>query len=110
MATEKKTFRFDETTVEALEKITNSLGVTQTEALRRAIREAAKRLDDDGNGAGHDGRAASVLVAQLEVKDKQIEKLQQLLDQEQRLQMAASQKLLEEPKRPWFKRVFGGDD
>lgn len=110
MATEKKTFRLDETTVQALEKMASQLGVSQTEALRRAIRETADRLDDSSTDASQDGQAASVLVAQLEVKDRQIEKLQQLLDQEQRLQMAASQKLLEEPRRSWLKRLFGGDD
>lgn len=79
---------------------------------------AAAESQDTGTAAAALAEIAiKALTAQLEEKDKQIERLTQLLDNSQQLQ-AHSQKLLEQPtdtgtaadelkKSGWLSRVFG---
>ena len=75
----KKTFRLDEETCSALAALAEAWGVTQADALARAIRSVghgpngspAKEQAD----AGTDSAAVAALIAQLAKKDEQIAKL-----------------------------------
>ena len=116
-----KTFRLEESDVELLKQLADDRGVSQSDAIRFAIQNAASALQ----GAIHDDEPAeepsevvSELVRQLKVKDEQIAALNQALVNAQETAKAAQvlhakstlgelpETSGEQPKKSWFQRWF----
>lgn len=73
MTLSKKTFRLDDDTIAKLRSDADRAGVTETEAVRRAIRAYG------AEPSGTDPSAIDALVSQLATKDEQIARLQDAL-------------------------------
>lgn len=84
----KKTFRLEEETCSALAALAESWGVTQADALDRAIRSAGHEPGgspaEERADASTPDAAVSALAAQLAVKDEQIAKLMEAVADGQR--------------------------
>lgn len=109
-----RTFRLSESDIELLERVAHARECSNTEAVRYAIHLAGDAIQGETQDEIHEpGSAVAALVAQLAVKDKQIAKLQELIEHEQllRAQTQAPELLPEaeneQPKQSWWRRWFG---
>lgn len=125
-----RTFRLSESDIELLKRISEERCESQSDTIRYAIHKLNDEIlesntkngcvaeDDDKNESKDETQVLSILLTQLEVKDRQIEslinqnsELQRLVDQEQKLHLAMkvdAPKKMEEAKRDSFwKRLFG---
>ena len=86
----KKTYRLEQDTVSELERIAETEGVTATEALERAVATYGRVPDAKpyADGAG-ESPLVDAVVAQLAVKDAQIEALGRALEAAQETAKAA---------------------
>ena len=112
-----KTFRLEDSDIALLKQIANTKGVSQSDAIRYAIQNAANALHDETPKEQPD-EVVSELVRQLQVKDGQIEALSQALINAQETAKAAQvlhakstvaelpEVVEEQPKEPWWKRIF----
>lgn len=83
-----RTFRFDESDLDAIERIAERYDCSQSEAVRLAVR----RADSDGIEAGEPKQSESmveVLTRQIEIKDEQIASLSRALEAAQETAKAA---------------------
>lgn len=86
----KRTYRLEEETVSELKRIAESEDVTATEALERAVHAYGRAPDAEPYAGGVDEHLmCDVLVAQLSVKDAQIETLGRALEAAQETAKAA---------------------
>ena len=107
-----RTFRLEDSDIELLERVAKERNCSNTEAVRYAIRLAADVLHGDVRDEIHEsGSAVEALVAQLAVKDEQIQKLHDLIEHEQVLRAQATIPELPDaeqpPKQSWWRRWFG---
>lgn len=124
-----KTFRLEDSDIELLKQLADAKGISQSDAIRYAIQNAASAL----HGAIHDeapkteqnepGEVVSELIRQLKVKDEQIAALNTALVGAQETAKAAQvlqakatigelpekagEAAGEPPKRSWWQRLFG---
>lgn len=106
----KKTYRIEEKILDKLDKWADEHNVNQTEAIETAIQKLAEEPDEMPDSSHTNAGILEVLSDQLKAKDQQIEELQRLLDQEQKLHLSAMMRL-EEPKRKksLWRKLWGED-
>lgn len=102
----KKTFRLTDADVDALNAIMSREGVSQTEAVRRAIHRMADCHTDAIRDNQPDTAVIDTLSAQLAAKDEQIAGLMSALTAAQETAKAA-QALQAMAHRPWWQRLLG---
>ncbi len=121
MSKQAKTFRLDEKVWNNLQKYAEAKNLTQTEAIQSAIQLAIQSAIQEKHTEQYNFQASEAmfktLSKQLDVKDKQIEKLneallasQQQTNASQVLQAAGkkSELLLSEPRKLTWKERFTG--
>lgn len=112
-----KTFRLEDSDIELLKQLAASKGVSQSDAIRYAIQNAASALQGE-IPKDEPGEVVSELIRQLQVKDAQIAALNQALVGAQETAKAAQvlqaqavmgelPEATEEPqKKSWWQRIF----
>ena len=115
-----KTFRLEDSDIELLKQLAASKGVSQSDAIRYAIQNAASALQGEipRDEQSEPGEVVSELIRQLKVKDEQIAALNQALVGAQETAKAAQvlqaqavmgelPEATEEPqKKSWWQRIF----
>ena len=123
-----RTFRLEESDIELLKQLADSRGVSQSDAIRYAIRSATQNEvgalhgEIPKNEQVEHGEVVSELIRQLKVKDEQITALNQALVNAQETAKAAqvlqakatmgelsetAGDVPEQPRRSWWQRLFG---
>ena len=102
----KKTFRLTDADVEALNIIMERDGISQTEAVRRAVHRLAADHTDAVRDNQPEKAIIDTLTSQLAAKDEQIAGLMTALTAAQETAKAA-QALQAMSHRPWWQRLLG---
>ena len=102
----KKTFRLTDADIEAINTIMERDGISQTEAVRRAVHRLAADHTDAVQDNQTDKSIIDTLTSQLAAKDEQITGLMTALTAAQETAKAA-QALQAMSHRPWWQRLLG---
>ena len=120
-----KTFRLEDSDIELLKQLADAKGVSQSDAIRYAIQNAASAIHDEAPKTEQNEpvEVVSELIRQLKVKDEQIAALNTALVGAQETAKAAQvlqakatigelpekagEAAGEPPKRSWWQRLFG---